>query len=474
MHNSYQSPLCGRYASDEMQEIFSDNRKFGYWRRLWVALAQSEQELGLEITDEQIEEMQKNLDNIDFTAAARYEKELRHDVMAHIHTFGDCCPVARPIIHLGATSSYVGDNTDLLQQREALHLIKKRLIVCIKKVAEFAGNYKGMACLAFTHFQPAQPTTVGKRATLWLNELLLDLEQLNFIIENLKFFGCKGTTGTAASFVSLFEGDVEKVLKLEKLIAKRMEFDSIYKVGGQTYSRKVDHYIMSVLSGIAQSCYKFSNDIRLLSNLREVEEPFESGQVGSSAMAYKRNPMRSERIASLARYVMADSINPALTASSQWFERTLDDSANRRIAIPEAFLAIDSILLIYSNIIGGLRVFPKVIKRRLDTELPFMATENILMHCVKQGKDRQVIHELIRTHSVAAATALKEGEDGNLLKRMAEDSGFGLTIEQIEDIINSSNLTGIAELQTQEFLKVVTEILAQEGDMGTDDVELKV
>ncbi len=474
MHNRYESPLSGRYASDEMQEIFSSDRKFGYWRRLWIALAESEQELGLDITDDQIAELKNNVDNIDYEAASRYEKDLRHDVMAHIHTYGDSCPTARAIIHLGATSSYVGDNTDLLQQREALLLIKRRLVSCIAKATEFAKQYKSLACLAFTHFQPAQPTTVGKRATLWINEMMLDLEQLNFVIDNLKFFGCKGTTGTAASFVSLFEGDVDKVLKLEQLIAKRMNFDSVYPVGGQTYSRKVDFYIMSVLSGIAQSSYKFSNDIRLLSNLREVEEPFESGQVGSSAMAYKRNPMRSERIASLARYVMADTLNPALTASSQWFERTLDDSANRRIAIPEAFLAVDSILLIYSNIIGGLRVFPKVIKRRLDGELPFMATENILMHCVKQGKDRQSIHELIRKHSVAAATAMKEGEDGNLLNRMAEDEGFGLTLGEIEEIIEQSNLVGIAELQTDMFLTEVEQTLQTQGVSDDVEVELKV
>ncbi len=474
MHNRYESPLSGRYASDEMQEIFSSNKKFGYWRRLWVALAQSEKELGLDITDEQIAEMEANLDNIDFEAASRYEKELRHDVMAHIHTYGDCCPKARPIIHLGATSSYVGDNTDILVQREALLVIKRRLIACIKKAVEFSDQHKSLACLAFTHFQPAQPTTVGKRATLWINELLLDLEQLNFVIDNLKFFGCKGTTGTAASFVSLFEGDAQKAIMLEQLIAKRMNFNSVYKVGGQTYSRKVDYYIMSVLSGIAQSSYKFSNDIRLLSNLREVEEPFESGQVGSSAMAYKRNPMRSERIASLARYVMVDTLNPALTSSSQWFERTLDDSANRRISISEAFLAVDSILLIYNNIIGGLRVFPKVIKRRLDEELPFMATENILMHCVKQGRDRQEIHELIRKHSVAAATAIKEGENGDLLNRMARDEGFGLTLGEMEAIIANSNFVGIAQLQTEEFLKNVDEIIKAENIVGEDNIELRV
>ncbi len=474
MSNRYESPFCGRYSSEEMQEVFSPNCKFGYWRRLWIALAESEKELGLDITDAQIEELKANVDNIDYAAAASYEKELRHDVMAHIHAFGDVAPGARAIIHLGATSSYVGDNTDLLQQREALILIKKRLVSVINKAADFADRYKGLDCLAFTHFQPAQPTTLGKRATLWINELLLDLEQLDFVIDNLKFFGCKGTTGTAASFASLFEGDVEKIKRLEMLIAKKMGFDDIYPVGGQTYSRKVDFYIMSVLSGIAQSSYKFSNDIRLLSNLREVEEPFESGQVGSSAMAYKRNPMRSERIASLARYVMADTLNPALTASSQWFERTLDDSANRRVAIPEAFLAVDAILALYGNIIGGLSVFPLIIKRRLDGELPFMATENILMHCVKQGKDRQTVHELIRGHSVAAATALKQGEDPRLLERIADDSAFGLDMEQIMEIIEQSNLTGIAELQTREFLITVGEVLEKNKEFLTDDSVIRV
>ncbi len=474
MSNRYESPFCGRYSSDEMQKVFSSNCKFGYWRRLWVALAESEKELGLDISDAQIEEMRANVDNIDYAAAAGYEKELRHDVMAHIHAFGDVAPGARAIIHLGATSSYVGDNTDLLQQREALILVKKRLVSVIKKAADFADKYKDLACLAFTHFQPAQPTTLGKRATLWINELLLDLEQLDFVIDNLKFFGCKGTTGTAASFASLFDGDVDKIKRLEMLIAKKMGFDDIYPVGGQTYSRKVDFYIMSVLSGIAQSSYKFSNDIRLLSNLREVEEPFESGQVGSSAMAYKRNPMRSERIASLARYVMTDTLNPALTASSQWFERTLDDSANRRIAIPEAFLAVDAILALYGNIIGGLSVFPLIIKRRLDGELPFMATENILMHCVKQGKDRQTVHELIRTHSVAAATALKQGEDPRLLERIADDEAFGLNMEQIMDIIEKSNLTGIAQLQTREFLATVEEVLKKNKDYLTEDAVIRV
>ncbi len=474
MHNRYESPLCGRYSGEEMQAVFSADSKFGYWRRLWIALAESQKELGLDITEVQLDEMRANVDNIDYDAAAKYEKDLRHDVMAHIHAFGDVCPNARPIIHLGATSSYVGDNTDLLQQREALIIIKKRLVTVIRKAAEFAREHKDLSCLAFTHFQPAQPTTVGKRATLWVNELLLDLEQLNFVIDNLKFFGCKGTTGTAASFVSLFDGDVDKIKRLELLIAKKMGFDAIYPVGGQTYSRKVDFYIMSVLSGIAQSSYKFSNDIRLLSNLREVEEPFESKQVGSSAMAYKRNPMRSERIASLARYVMTDALNPALTASSQWFERTLDDSANRRISIPEAFLSVDAILALYSNIIGGLTVFPKIIKRRLDGELPFMVTENILMHCVKQGKDRQTVHELIRKHSIAAATALKQGEDSRLLERIAEDEGFGLTMDEIMQIIEESNLTGIARLQTEEFLVIVDEVLAQNSDFLSNDVEIRV
>ncbi len=474
MKSRYESPLCGRYASDAMQFVFSDDNKFGYWRKLWIALAESEKELGLDISDEQIAQMREHVADIDYKAVSEYELKLRHDVMAHIHEFGDKCPSARPIVHLGATSSFVGDNTDLLQQREALLLTKKSLVSCIKAVYEFADTYKDMPCLAFTHFQPAQPTTVGKRATLWLQELLLDLEQLDFAIKNLKFFGCKGTTGTAASFLSLFEGDTQKVKKLEVLIADKMGFDGIYPVGGQTYSRKVDYYNLSVLSGIAQSACKFSNDIRLLSNLREVEEPFESGQVGSSAMAYKRNPMRSERIASLARYVMIDSLNPAFTASAQWFERTLDDSANRRLSIPEAFLAVDAILALYTNIISGLRVFPNMIKRRLYDELPFMATENILMHCVKQGKDRQTMHEHIRTLSVQAATDLKNGLDANLLQRIAEEPAFELTRTQIDEIIDQSGFTGIAEAQTEEFLNCVKQVLDENADFIVEGASIRV
>ncbi len=474
MHNIYNSPLCGRYAGSEMKYVFSDDNKFSYWRKLWIALAKSEKELGLDIDDSQISEMESHIHDIDYEAAAKYEKDLRHDVMAHIHTFGDVCPNARPIIHLGATSSYVGDNTDLLQQREALLLVKKSLVSCINAVAKFANEHKALACLAFTHFQPAQPTTVGKRATLWLQELLLDLEQLNFVIDSLKFFGCKGTTGTAASFLALFEGDEEKVLKLEKLIAEKMGFSAIYPVGGQTYSRKVDFFALSVLSGIAQSAAKFSNDIRLLSNLREVEEPFESKQIGSSAMAYKRNPMRSERIASLARYVMTDALNPALTASSQWFERTLDDSANRRISIPESFLAVDAILALYINIISGLTVFPNVIKKRLYEELPFMATENILMHCVKQGKDRQTMHEHIRLHSIQAATDLKNGLAADLLQRIADDEAFELLMTDIEKIIEESGFTGIAERQTDEFLSQVKIIIEENSDFLGSNVEITV
>ncbi|MBR4766490.1 MAG: adenylosuccinate lyase, partial [Clostridia bacterium] len=406
-HDIYQSPLCSRYSSDEMKKIFSDDTKFSTWRKLWIALAESEKELGLDITDEQISELKANIYNIDYDAAKKYESELRHDVMAHIHAYGDICPNAMPIIHLGATSCYVGDNTDIIQMRAALELIRKKLVNCISAVADFAEKHKDTPCLAFTHFQAAQPTTVGKRATLWLQDLMLDLESVEFRLSNLKLLGCKGTTGTGASFLALFDGDYEKVKKLEMLIAEKMGFDSVFPVSGQTYTRKNDFDVVSVLCGIAQSATKFSNDTRLLSHLKEFDEPFESKQVGSSAMAYKRNPMRSERIASLARYVMADLLNPAITASAQWFERTLDDSANKRIAIPEAFLAVDAILSLYINVITGGTIYPKVAEKHLLEELPYMATENILMHCVQKGGDRQELHEAIREHSVAVTKEIK-------------------------------------------------------------------
>ncbi len=453
MHNTYQSPLCSRYASDEMKRIFSDDMKFTTWRRLWIALAESEKELGLDITDEQIAELKANIDNIDYELAADYEKQLRHDVMAHIHAYGDICPKAAGIIHLGATSCYVCDNTDIIQMKLGLELIRKQLINCIAAVAAFAEKYKAQPTLAFTHFQAAQPTTVGKRATLWLQDLMLDLESVEFRLANIKLLGCKGTTGTGASFLALFEGDKEKVKKLEMLIAEKMGFSKVFPVSGQTYSRKTDFDILSVLSGIAQSATKFSNDIRLLSHLKEFDEPFESKQVGSSAMAYKRNPMRSERIASLSRYVMVDLLNPALTASTQWFERTLDDSANKRISVPEAFLAVDAVLSLYINVISGGSIYPKVVEKHLNEELPFMATENILMYCVKKGGDRQQIHEAIREHSVAVAKNIKlNGADNDLLTRIVADERFGVTEEELAEIIDPRKFTGCAEWQTEDYL----------------------
>ncbi len=460
MSDRYENPLCKRYASAEMQFIFSDNSKFTTWRRLWVALAESQRELGLEITDEQIDEMKAHIDDINYEMANMKEREVRHDVMAHVLTYGEQCPNAKPIIHLGATSCYVGDNTDIILMRSALLLVKRLLINTIDRLWAFADRYKSLPCLAYTHFQAAQPTTVGKRATLWLQDLLTDLEQLDFTLSTLRLLGCKGTTGTGASFLSLFNGDHDKVISLEKRIAEKMGFDSVYPVSGQTYSRKVDYYILSVLSGIAQSAYKFSNDMRLLSHLKEFDEPFEDKQIGSSAMAYKRNPMRSERIASLARYVTVNALNPALTASAQWFERTLDDSANKRISVPEAFLAVDGILSLYINIISGVSVYPKIIERHLNDELPFMATENILMYCVKNGGDRQELHERIRIHSVDAAKEIKlNGGDNDLLSRILNDAAFGLTEDELKGIVSVKNFTGRAEKQTEEFLSDVKSVL---------------
>lgn len=468
MSDRYENPLCKRYASKEMQHIFSDDTKFSTWRKLWIALAESEKELGLDISDEQIAEMKEHIYDIDYKTAAEREAVVRHDVMAHIYTYGLACPKAKPIIHLGATSCYVGDNTDIIQQRSALLQIRKLLLAAISSLCSFADKYKAQPCLAYTHFQAAQPTTLGKRATLWLHDLMLDLEHLDFVLGNLKLLGCKGTTGTGASFLELFGGDHEKVKKLESLIAQKMSFKDTYPVSGQTYSRKVDYFTLSVLSGIAQSAHKFSNDIRLLSHLKEVDEPFESGQVGSSAMAYKRNPMRSERIASLARYVIADAMNPAMTASEQWFERTLDDSANRRISIPEAFLAVDGILTLYINIVNGMSVYPNVIQKHLMEELPFIATENILMYCVKKGGDRQVLHEAIRTHAVAAAKAIKQyGADNDLLDRIAADPVFNITKEELAGILSEGGFTGRAKEQTEEFLEQVRQELAKpENQMG--------
>lgn len=463
--DAYVSPLCQRYASKKMQYIFSPDFKFGTWRRLWVALAKAEKSLGIDITDEQIAQMQSKVDDIDYDYAAAREKEVRHDVMAHVLTFGYQCPKAKPVIHLGATSCFVGDNTDIIQMRDALLLIRGELLACIKAVRNFAVSHKGLATLAYTHFQAAQPTTVGKRATLWLQDLVSDLDNLDFQLSRLRLLGCKGTTGTAASFMELFGGDDEKVKALDKSIAEQTGFVGTYEVSGQTYSRKVDYNVMSVLCGIAQSATKFSNDIRLLSHLKEVEEPFESGQIGSSAMAYKRNPMRSERMASLARYVLCDSLNPAITASAQWFERTLDDSANRRIAIPEAFLAVDAILALYDNIISGLTLYPRIIAKNLDNEIPFMATENILMYCVThKGGDRQVLHEAIRRHSVDAAKAVKlDGADNDLLQRIQNDPIFKLTKEEIDEILDVKSFTGRAEKQVEEYVSEVVDPLLEKN-----------
>lgn len=446
-----------------MQYFFSPDFKFGTWRKLWIALAEAEKELGIDITDEQIDEMKAHVDDIDYDMAAQKEKEVRHDVMAHVLTFGEACPKAKPIIHLGATSCFVGDNTDIIQMREGLLVLREELLACIKTLRDFAMKNKALATLAFTHFQAAQPTTVGKRATLYIQDLINDLDNLDFQLSRLRLLGCKGTTGTAASFLELFEGDDEKVKALDKAIAQKTGFDGTYVVSGQTYSRKVDYNVLSVLCSIAQSATKFSNDIRLLSHLKEVEEPFESKQIGSSAMAYKRNPMRSERMASLARYVICDSMNPAITASAQWFERTLDDSANRRIAIPEAFLAVDAILALYNNIIGCLTLYPRIIAKHLSDELPFMATENILMYCVsKKGGDRQVLHEAIRQHSVAASKAVKlEGKENDLLDRILKDATFGLSKEELDSILDVKAFTGRAEKQVEEYISEVVDPLLE-------------
>jgi adenylosuccinate lyase len=436
-----------------MQYIFSQDKKFKTWRKLWIALAETEKELGLNITDEQIEELKKFQDDINFDVAKEREKEVRHDVMSHVYAYGLQCPKAKKIIHLGATSCYVGDNTDLILMREALELVRVKLVNVMEKLSKFALEYKDLPTLAFTHFQPAQPTTVGKRAVLWLNELLLDYEDLNYTIDNIKLLGCKGTTGTQASFVELFAGDEEKIKALDKMIAAEMGFDKVYPVSGQTYSRKIDSKVLSVLAGIAQSAHKFSNDIRLLQHLKEIEEPFEKNQIGSSAMAYKRNPMRSERIASLANYVMSDLMNPMLVASTQWFERTLDDSANKRLSIPEGFLSIDGILDLYLNVVDGLVVYPKVIEKRLLSELPFMATENILMEAVKHGGDRQELHERIRELSMEAGKRVKvEGKDNNLLELIAADPVFNLSEDKLKEAMNPKLYVGRSSEQVVEFI----------------------
>ena len=454
MKNTYESPLASRYASDEMLYTFSPDKKFTTWRRLWIALARAEKELGLEITDEQIAEMEAHVDEIDYAFAAEMERKLRHDVMAHVHAFGKVCPKAMPIIHLGATSCYVGDNTDVIIMRDALLIVRRGLVNLIAKLAAFADRYKAVPTLGFTHFQPAQLTTVGKRATLWINELLMDLDELDYRIANLKLLGSKGTTGTQASFMELFEGDHEKIRRMEDMIAREMDFpNGVVPVSGQTYSRKVDAAIVSTLSGLAQSLGKFATDMRLLSHLKELEEPFEGNQIGSSAMPYKRNPMRCERICSLARYIMADAANPAMTSYNQWFERTLDDSANKRISIPEAFLAADAILRIANNVAGGIKVYEKVIHKHIMEELPFMATENIMMRAVKNGGNRQELHERIRVHSVAAGAVVKEqGLPNDLISRIAADPIFGLTEEEIRRELDPAKYVGRAPEQVTEFL----------------------
>lgn len=469
MYDKYISPLSERYAGSKMQYIFSAEKKFKTWRRLWIALAKSEKKLGLDISDEQIAELEAFKDEINYEEAKEREKIVRHDVMSHVYAYGLQCPKAKKIIHLGATSCYVGDNTDLILMREALELVRVKLVNVMEKLSKFALEYKDLPTLAFTHFQPAQPTTVGKRAVLWLNELLLDYEDLNYIIDNIKLLGCKGTTGTQASFVELFAGDEEKIKALDKMIATEMGFDKVYPVSGQTYSRKIDSKVLSVLAGIAQSAHKFSNDIRLLQHLKEIEEPFEKNQIGSSAMAYKRNPMRSERIASLANYVMSDLMNPMLVASTQWFERTLDDSANKRLSIPEGFLSIDGILDLYLNVVDGLVVYPKVIEKRLLSELPFMATENILMEAVKHGGDRQELHERIRELSMEAGKRVKvEGKDNNLLELIAADPVFNLSEDKLKEAMNPKLYVGRSSEQVVEFIdEYISPILEKfSSDLG--------
>ena len=472
----YESPLNSRYASREMKYIFSPDFKFRTWRKLWIALAESEQELGLPITDEQIAELKAHADDINYDVAEAREREVRHDVMSHVYAYGVQCPKAKGIIHLGATSCYVGDNTDVIIMTEGLKLIRKKMVNLIDRLAKFADEYKTMPCLAFTHFQPAQPTTVGKRASLWLMDLLMDFSALEFQLSQMRLLGSKGTTGTQASFMELFEGDTEKVVALDRKIAEKMGFSSVFPVSGQTYPRKLDSQVLFVLSGVAQSAHKFSNDLRLLQHLKEIKEPFEAHQIGSSAMAYKRNPMRSERIASLARYVIADATNPAVTAATQWFERTLDDSANKRISIPEAFLATDAILELYINIVSGLVVYPKMIEKRLNDELPFMATENILMAAVKKGGDRQELHERIRQHSMAAGKVVKvEGKPNDLLERIAADPAFGMTIEELRAELVPQNFVGRAPQQVAQFLQNdVQPILDRYRDLLGLEVEIKV
>lgn len=475
--DTYESPLSARYASKEMKYIFSPDKKFRTWRKLWIALAESEKELGLPITQEQIDELKDHADDINYEVAQEREKIVRHDVMSHVYAYGVQCPNAKGIIHLGATSCYVGDNTDIIIMTEGLKLIRNKLITVIRNLSKFADEYKALPTLAFTHFQPAQPTTVGKRATLWLQELLMDLEDVEYQLSKAKLLGSKGTTGTQASFLELFDGDHEKCKMLDHKIAEKMGYKACFPVSGQTYSRKLDSQFLNVLAGIAQSAAKFSNDIRLLQHLKEVEEPFEKNQIGSSAMAYKRNPMRSERIGSLSRYVMVDVLNGYFTTATQWFERTLDDSANKRLSVPEAFLAVDGILSLYANVADGLVVYPKVIEQRLRKELPFMATENIMMDAVKKrGADRQQLHERIREHSMAASKVIKEeGGENDLLERIAADEAFGVTLEELEHILKPENYTGRAKEQTEDFLnECIKPVLEKYADVESDKPEINV
>ena len=472
----YVSPLSERYASKEMQYIFSPDMKFRTWRRLWIALAETEKELGLNITQEQIDELKAHADDINYDVAKERERQVRHDVMSHVYAYGVQCPKAKGIIHLGATSCYVGDNTDIIVMAEALKLVRKKLVNVIAELSKFADKYKDQPTLAFTHFQPAQPTTVGKRATLWTQEFLMDLEDLEYVLSTLKLLGSKGTTGTQASFLELFDGDQETIDKIDPMIAEKMGFENCYPVSGQTYSRKVDTRVLNILAGIAASAHKMSNDIRLLQHLKEVEEPFEKSQIGSSAMAYKRNPMRSERIASLSRYVMVDALNPAITSATQWLERTLDDSANKRLSVPEGFLAIDGILDLCLNVVDGLVVYPKVIEKRLRSELPFMATENIMMDAVKAGGDRQELHERIRELSMEAGRTVKvEGKDNNLLELIAADPAFNLTLEELEKAMEPSRYVGRAKEQTEVFLaKTVQPVLDAHKELLGVTAEINV
>ena len=472
----YTSPLSERYASKEMQYIFSQDMKFRTWRRLWIALAETEKELGLNITQEQIDELKTHADDINYDVAKAREKEVRHDVMSHVYAYGVQCPKAKGIIHLGATSCYVGDNTDIIVMAEALKLVRKKLVNVIAELSKFADKYKEQPTLAFTHFQPAQPTTVGKRATLWTQEFMMDLEDLEYVLSTIKLLGSKGTTGTQASFLELFDGDQETIDKIDPMIAAKMGFKECYPVSGQTYSRKVDTRVANILAGIAASAHKMSNDIRLLQHLKEVEEPFEKSQIGSSAMAYKRNPMRSERIASLSRYVMVDALNPAITSATQWFERTLDDSANKRLSVPEGFLAIDGILDLCLNVVDGLVVYPKVIEKHMMAELPFMATENIMMDAVKAGGDRQELHERIRELSMEAGRNVKvEGKDNNLLELIAADPAFNLTLEELQKTMNPKKYVGRAKEQTEAFItKVVNPVLDSHKEMLGMTAEINV